>query len=122
MKTRLYIASSAFVLSYGAVAFTARMGWGATVGIIATIAAVLSFAWFIVEEVAALRCLDELQRRIQLEAVALGFSGFVLLLIGLGSLQRFIVLPLDAWNYRSIWPFAALFYFIGVLIAKARYR
>ncbi len=122
MKTRLYISSLAFAFSYGAVSWAARMHWGVAAGITATVAAVLCFAWFIFEEVATLRCLDELQRRIQLEAVAFGFSGFVLLLIGLGSLQRFMRLPMDDWSYRHIWPFAGLFYFVGVIIAKARYR
>ncbi|MEO5722235.1 MAG: hypothetical protein ABIR71_12285 [Chthoniobacterales bacterium] len=123
MKTRLYIAASAFTLSYGAAAFVARQNLGLGWGIAATVAAVLAFGWFIVEEVSVLRnCLDELQRRIQLEAIALGFSFFTLFLIGLGCLQRFVILSPADWSYRHIWPFAALFYVIGIVITKARYR
>ncbi len=123
MKTRLYLSASAFALSYGAAAFFARQGYGLGWGIAATIAAVLCFGWFIAEEVAYLRnCLDELQRRIQLEAIALGFSFSTLFLIGLGCLQRFIALSPDYWTFRLIWPFFALFYFFGMVITRVRYR
>lgn len=123
MKTRLYISASAFALSYGAAAFVARREFGLGWGIAASIAAVLCFAWFIFEEVAYLRgCLDEFQRRIQLEAIALGFSLSTLFLIGLGCLQRFIVLSPDDWSFRHVWPFFALFYFIGIVITRVRYR
>lgn len=123
MKTRLYISAAAFAVSYGAAAAVARRGLGLGWGIAATAAAVLCFAWFIFEEVTVLRgCLDELQRRIQLEAIALGFSAFTLLLIALGCLERFVVLSPDNWSFRHVWPFSALFYFIGLMVAKARYR
>jgi hypothetical protein len=122
MKTRLYISASAFVLAYGAVAMVAKRHLGPAAGIAATVAAVVCFGWFMIEEVSALRCLDELQRRIQLEALAIAFPALILLLVGLGSLQRFMALSPDDWSYRHVWPFSVLFYFIGLLIAKARYR
>jgi hypothetical protein len=80
------------------------------------------FALFLVLFIRGIRGLDELQRRIQLEALAVAFPLAVLLLMTLGLLQRAIELPFEDWSYAHVWVYLPLFYFFGICIAARRYR
>ena len=77
------------------------------------------FLWFVVS---ALRGLDELHRRIHLEALAIAYPLAILLLVTLGFLQLAIELPTDDWSYRHVWVYLPCFYFIGLAFAWRRYR
>ncbi|MBK6316113.1 MAG: hypothetical protein IPF53_17920 [Blastocatellia bacterium] len=68
------------------------------------------------------RDLDELQRRIQLEALAIAFLVTMVFLMTLGLLQRAISLPFEDWSYLHVWPYLPVFYFGGIVIASRRYR
>ncbi|MBL0940326.1 MAG: hypothetical protein IBJ03_15635 [Gemmatimonadaceae bacterium] len=76
------------------------------------------FVWRIVR---AVRGEDELERRIQLEALAVAFPLGVLLLSTLGLAQRAITLSFEDWSYNHVWPMFALFYIIGLTFARRRY-
>lgn len=81
-----------------------------------------AFGFFLVEWIRGIRRLDELDRRIQLEALAVAFPLGLVLVMGLGLIQRVTQLdPLD-WSYRHIWPFLIAFYFFGLALARRRYR
>lgn len=80
-----------------------------------------AFIWFIREYVAAIRTMDELERRIQLEALGLAFPLTLVLIMTLGLVQLAMPLNLDDWSYRHIWPFLYVFYFIGLSMARKRY-
>ena len=83
---------------------------------------VLAFAWFIVEEVRLVRGLDELERRIQLEALAVAFPLTVLVVFALGMLER-VGLAVPAFEHlRDVWALAFLPYALGLLLARRRYR
>lgn len=77
------------------------------------------FLWVVIS---AMRSLDELQRRVHLEALAIAYPLAILLLVTLGFLQLAIDLPAEDWGYRHIWPFLPCFYLIGLCIAWKRYR
>jgi hypothetical protein len=77
------------------------------------------FLWCIVASVGSL---DEMQRRIHLEALVIAFPLAILLLMTLGLLQLAIPLPEEDWSYRHIWAFLPLFYFVGLAFAWRRYR
>jgi len=77
------------------------------------------FLWLII---ANIRGLDELQRRIHLEALAIAFPLAILLLWTLGLLQVAIDLPAEDWSYRHVWVYLPLFYFVGLAIARRRYE
>lgn len=77
------------------------------------------FLWLVV---ANIRNLDELQRRVHLEALAIAFPLSILLLWTLGLLQLAIDLPADDWSYRHVWVYLPLFYFAGLAIAWRRYQ
>ena len=67
------------------------------------------------------RELDELEKRIQLEALAFAFVLAVLLLMTLGLLELAIPLNRDDWSYRHIWPILYVFYLLGLAWARRRY-
>jgi hypothetical protein len=78
-----------------------------------------AFLWFVVT---ACRGLDELHRRVHLEALAVAYPLAILLLVTLGFLQLAIDLPAEDWSYRHIWPFLVVFYLLGLTLAWKRYR
>ncbi|HET6761580.1 MAG TPA: hypothetical protein VFH13_05740, partial [Gemmatimonadaceae bacterium] len=65
---------------------------------------------------------DELQRRIQLEALALAYPLTLLLVMTLGLLQLVIELNAADWSYRHLYPFVILFYVLGLWMSVRRYR
>ena len=67
------------------------------------------------------RELDELEKRIQLEALAFAFVLSVLLLMTLGLLELAIQLNRDDWSYRHVWAMLPALYFAGLAIARRRY-
>ncbi len=67
------------------------------------------------------RELDELEQRIQLEALAFAFVLSMLLLMTLGLLELAIALNRDDWSYRHVWAMLPLLYFGGLVLARRRY-
>ena len=67
------------------------------------------------------RELDELERRIQLEALAIAFVLAVLLIMTLGLMELAVTLNRDDWSYRHVWAMLPMFYFLGVVITRRRY-
>jgi hypothetical protein len=122
MNPRLQLATVSLVLSYFAASASPRFQFPQHTNLALIALAVLSFGWFIVEEVRLIRGLDELQRRIQLEALAITYPLCILLVATLGLLQRVITLPAGDLSYRHVWPIFILFYFVGLMIARGRYR
>ena len=80
------------------------------------------FAWVLWAISKGIARMDELQRRIQLEALALAFPLTVLMLMTLGLVELAVGLSADNWSYRHVWPFVILFYFAGLVRAKRRYE
>ncbi|MBA8792713.1 hypothetical protein FHX74_000307 [Friedmanniella endophytica] len=62
---------------------------------------------------------DELQRRIQLEALAVGFAAGSVITFAYGMLER-AGAPTLSWLY--VWPVYAVCWLIGSAIARYRYR
>jgi hypothetical protein len=67
------------------------------------------------------RELDELERRIQLEALATAFVLAVLLLMTLGLMELAVTLNRDDWSYRHVWAMLPMLYFWGLVLARRRY-
>jgi drug/metabolite transporter (DMT)-like permease len=67
------------------------------------------------------RQLDELEQRIQLEALAIAFVLGVLLLMTLGLMELAITLSRNDWSYRHVCAMLPLFYLIGLAISRRRY-
>ena len=83
---------------------------------------VAAFAWFITTAVRLVRGLDELEQRIQLEALAVAYPSAILMVYAVGLLEAAgIVLP-GFVNLRDQWPLVVLPYFVGLWIVGRRYR
>lgn len=79
------------------------------------------FALFLTLFIAGLREADELERRIQLEALAVAFPLGLLLLTTLALVQRAVELDPQNWSYNHVFPMFVFFYFGGVALARRRY-
>ena len=77
------------------------------------------FLYFFITD---MRNKDELQRRIQLEALALAYPLILLLILTLGLLELVVNLSPDDWSYRHLGPFVILFYVLGLWVSTRRYR
>jgi hypothetical protein len=80
------------------------------------------FALFLWRFIQGIRGADELERRIQLEALAVAFPLGVLLLTTLGLVQRAVELNFQDWSYNHVWPFFMVFYLGGIALARRRYQ
>jgi hypothetical protein len=63
--------------------------------------------------------MDELERKIQLEALAFAFSAAVILTLGYGFLQH-AGWPIPNWVW--VWPLMGMCWLIGKFVARRRYR
>jgi hypothetical protein len=79
------------------------------------------FVWVLYEIVRASRRLDEMHRRIQLEALAIAYPVALVLLMVLGLLELAVPLDGNDWSYRHVWQMQGTFYLLGLFIAQRRY-
>lgn len=66
-----------------------------------------------------LRRVDELQRRVQLEALGLAFAGTALITFSYGFLE---LIGFPKLSMFAVWPIMAMLWIIGGLLAGRRYR
>ena len=90
--------------------------------VIIVLTPVIPAALFLFYFIAGMKELDELQRRIQLEALAFAYPLALLMLITLGLLEFVVQLNPNDWSYRHVWQYLVLFYLIGLIMAKRRYE
>jgi hypothetical protein len=69
--------------------------------------------------VRATACVDELQRRMQLEALAFAFAGTAIVTFSYGMLG-FVGVPQANWTL--VWPIMGLLWLVGGVLAQRRYR
>jgi hypothetical protein len=91
------------------------------IGIVLSLIPAVAFAYVIYSFIKNISLMDELERRIYLEASAIAFSLCLLFIMILGMLNLVITLNEEDWNYRHIIPFLFVFYFIGLAITKKKY-
>lgn len=92
-----------------------------TVGIILSFLPTITFALFIYHFIKSVGVMDEVERRIQLEAAVFGFASGLLLLMTLGLLDLVVVLNKEDWGYRHLIPYFFMFYLLGIFISKRKY-
>ncbi len=81
-----------------------------------------TFALFLAVYLWALRGMDELQRRMHLEALAVAFPLAVIALMTFGLLERVIPGALGVLDIQNIWVALPIAYAIGLLLSWRRYR
>ena len=92
-----------------------------TIGIVLSFIPVVTFGLFIYSIIKGVASMDEVQIRIQMEAVVIAFSLGLLTLMTLGLLDLVITIKKEDWGYRHLVPYFALFYFIGLIVSKRKY-
>ena len=75
-----------------------------------------AMAWVILRE---LRRMDELQRRIQLEALGFSFAGTAILTFSYGFLEG---LGYPKLSMFTVWPILAVLWIVGLALARRRYQ
>ena len=75
-----------------------------------------AMAWVILRE---LRRMDELQRRIQLEALGVSFAGTAILTFSYGFLEG---LGYPRLSMFTVWPLLAVLWIVGLVLARRRYQ
>ncbi|MET3598977.1 hypothetical protein [Martelella mangrovi] len=69
--------------------------------------------------VRCIRQLDELQRRVQLEALAVASAGTALITFSYGFLEG---IGFPRLSMFMVWPLMAAIWFLGVIVGKFRFR
>ena len=95
---------------------------GTTLGIFLSLLPVTTFALFIYSIIKGVASMDEVQIRVQMEAVVIAFSLSLLMLMTLGLLDLVIVLKKEDWGYRHLVTWFTMFYFTGLYISKRKYN
>ena len=122
-RSCLVSAGLAFVTYFGVRLLLENIALAGPLRIVVAMLPVPFFVFFLLTEVRYMRNLDELQRRIQLEALAIAFPVVLLLLMTLGLLQvAGVAISQEDWSYRHIWFIALAAYAVGVRTAERRYR
>jgi hypothetical protein len=121
-SARLLVSALTFLLAYiAAVAAQEIFTLDRLAGLAVSLLPAAGLLFFLLEEVRHVRRLDELQRRIQLEAMAVGLPLAMLILMTLGFLQRVDLLPHALSTIRDVAGVVPLAYFIGLFFARRRY-
>lgn len=93
-----------------------------SMGVVISFLPTITFGLFIYNYIKGVGAMDEVQRRIQLEAVVWAFSLGLLLLMTLGLLDFVVVLKKEDWGFTHIIPYFFLFYFFGIFISRRKYN
>lgn len=116
------ISAVAWVLSYMAArAALDVVARGSVLSILVALTPLVPFVAVLTVIIRGIRGADELERRIQLEALAIAFPLSVLLVMLLGLLQLATDLNPNDWSYRHIWPFMGMFWVVGAAVARKKY-
>ena len=111
-----------FVVTY----FAARAGiealpQGSGGALAVALLPVPAFAWLIHSVVRGIRTLDELERRIQLEALAFAFPVALLIVFTAGLLHLAGFRGEGDWDPPRLLPLVLMPYWIGIVLARRRY-
>ncbi len=115
-----------FALIYGATYVPAvwllkHHVFGQSVSIIIAIVPIITFAIFIFKLIKAFSIMDEVKQRVQLEAVVIGFSLTVMLMM-IFFLLNLCDISNPVWlGYGNVVCYCWLFYFVGRFISKKKY-
>jgi hypothetical protein len=123
LNDRVYVYAIIWTLSYMGSLFALKsLTIPKEAAIMLTIVTVLTFTVFVYKYYRSIFFMDEVQIKIQMEAIVIAFSFGLLLTMTLGLLDLFIILNKEDWSYRFLLPLLIGFYFIGLFISKRKYK
>lgn len=118
----LSVASAAFVIGVSALDRAGLVP--SPLRIPAALIPLVPLVWFFRVLLSWMDAMDELQRRIHLEAMAIQFAATALLVMGCGMLVRFGVLPNVSFGsaYPWLWIAMFLFWVAGITAVRRKYE
>ena len=120
LTRRIFLAAAFCILVGMGYAALLDRGWNGTRAILAALLPIAAWAFLVITLGMAIASLDELQRRIQTEAIAIGFAGTVIVCGGYGLLGLAGIFPALNWGFVV---FVMIFmWFIGKMWTLWRYR
>jgi nicotinamide riboside transporter PnuC len=117
----LFWAIAAFVCYLAALFFLKEFEYTNSLGYVVAFLPLLPFGAFLWHFIRDARHGDELEKQVQLEALAVAFPLCFLGAMCLGLLQLVSPLSPENWSYRHVVPFFFIFYLVGLVLAKRRY-
>ena len=110
---------SVFLLSRGLLELRIEQAW---IRVAIALLPVPFFVWYLVTWSRGAAAMDELQRRIELEALGFAFPATAVFLMTVGLLDLAITLPPEDFSLHHIWTFLPIAYYGGLWRAKRRYE
>ena len=110
-----------WAVTYVAARFALELQLTGPARLLIALAPVLPFSVALIGVVRGIRSMDELHRRVHLEALVLAFPLTLLLVMTLGLLELAVGLSPEDWSYRHVMPFIVMFYAFGLWRAWKRY-
>ena len=111
-----------FVVFVAAKIALANKELGQTVKVTLALAPVLPFSWMLFRFIKGITSLDELQKKIQFEALAIAYPVMMVFLMTIGLLDQAIGLSYENFGAKHLWYYMPVFYFVGLFIAQRRYQ
>ena len=95
---------------------------GATIRVLIALLPMPFFVWYLWTWMKGVAAMDELQRRIELEALGLAFPAALVFLMTLGLIDLAITLNPNDFSLHHIWLMLPMLYYLGLWRAKRRYE
>lgn len=123
LNERVPVYAIIWCISYiGSLLALKKLGLATEAGIVLTIVTVLSFVVFVYKFYRSIYFMDEVQIKIQMEAVVIAFSFVLVTSMALGLIELVLPLNKEDWNFRLLVPLFVSFYFFGLFISKRKYH
>lgn len=127
MKQKVNLKSVLWALIFSAsfsisVFFLSKYPLPVLIALLIIITNAILFGIYTVKLIQTIKSMDEVQIRIQLEAVSVAFVLSLLMIMVLGMVGLVKDLGLDHINYLYIFPFFFFFYLIGLFFSQRKYR
>lgn len=117
------VSAAAWIITYFlARVFVENTGLSTGLRLFVALVPIIPFSIFLIAVLVGIREMDELHRRVHLEALAIAFPLTMFLIMLLGLVELVLPLSPDDWSYRHVWQFLPVFYFIGLAFTWRRYQ
>jgi hypothetical protein len=110
---------SIYLLSRGLLELSIQQAW---LRVAIALLPVPFFVWYLWTWSNGAAAMDELQRRIELEALGFAFPASVVFFMTIGLLDLAITLPPEDFSPHHNWLIMPLLYYIGLMRAKRQYE
>ena len=111
-----------FLLYFAARVLLKRDDLEAWARVVIALVPLVPFAFCLLSIVRAIRAMDEMERKIHLEALAFAYPLATFLLMTLALMQRAVSLSFEDWSYAHVWFYLPVFYLFGLMRAARRYE